>query len=83
MLPFNFTVLFFRYQSIHLSFEMVLLEVLFLGRNRYVVNVKQCLKRGHDGSAYGQVFVSTLVALDIVTCVSTDLYPSFFKVRQL
>ena len=53
--------------------------LLWLGRKRSVVNVKQCSKRSHgDGREYGPVFVSTIVTLRVVTCVSMHLLSLFF-----
>ena len=73
----------YRWQNIPRNLKIVLLEVMFLERNQSVVNVKQCSKRGlNDQRQFGLLFVSILVALDIVTSVTTHFYPSFFKVRQ-
>ena len=58
----------------------IIILLLYLGRNQSVVNVKQCSKRRmNDGKEYGLLFVSTLVTLSFVTCVSMNLLSLFLQ----
>ena len=72
------------YTLIQIAINILLLLLVYLGRNRPVVNVKQCSKRGlNDDKEYGLVFVSILVTLDIATCVSMHLLSGLLQSKPI